>query len=231
MSTIQDAPAVQQLAGEKTSGAWAIAGIAGAASSFAAVALSMMLSPEYVEGAQITAERISEELIAKTPILIAFHVLALAAAMLNIVFAAGLRRRLRDALGPRSLVPFVAFAGMLLVAVAQMMGTGLDTEFLFGADDPSFFLPSDVGLYSHWVATIPWVWFGGGIAGIAVAAASVTPQNPERSVPTWISMTGWLLGGLTLLVALSPLQYLAVLPGTIWLGLTALGFAAFDRRA
>ncbi|WP_460773720.1 hypothetical protein [Microbacterium sp. GXF7504] len=203
---------------------WALSGILAGVGSIASVYLSMTLSPEYVPGSVITPDVINDGLMAERHVMIAFHVVTVATAVLVLLFGAGLQRRLREALPAASLVPTVAFAGMLLVTVAQMLGTGLDTEFLFGTADTAINLPSDIGFYSHWIATIPWLWLGGGIAALAVGAA-----GRGRAVPRWISVTGLLLGGLTLFVALSPLQYIAAAPGALWLLVTAIGFAVGDR--
>jgi len=118
----------------------------------------------------------------------------------------------------------VAFAGLLLVAVAQVLGTGLDTEFLFGVGDSAINRPSDIGFYSHWIATIPWLWAGGGLPAIAVGVA-----QRSRAVPSWIGFVSFLLGVPTLLLAASPLQYMAAGPGALWLLVVSIGFVAGDR--
>lgn len=56
-------------------------------------------------------------------------------ALLLLVFAAGLRRRLMEVLPAGSLLPQVAASGLLLVSVTLVMGTALTTEFVFGVDD------------------------------------------------------------------------------------------------
>ncbi len=110
------------------------------------------------------------------------------------------------------------------MAVSQIMGTALDTEFLFGTSDTAINLPGDIGLYSHRIATLPWVWVGAGLAGLALGAA-----GRSRAIPVWLSIVGWVLGGLTALLALSPLQYMAAGPGALWLLVTAFGFTLGDR--
>lgn len=222
-STTTDVSPVATNGAARTRG-WAALGLAAALGSSASVFLSMMLSPEYVEGAVITAEQINAGLVEKRFIAIAFHVVTLASALLLVVFAAGLGRRLRATLPSDSLAPAVASAGLLLVAAAQILGTGLDTEFLFGVDDTAINLPSDIGFYSHWIATIPWLWAGGGIAALAVGAA-----RRSGAVPRWLGAVSIVLGSLTVLVALSPLQYMAALPGVAWLFTASLGFLVGDR--
>ncbi len=209
-----------------SSRAWGVSGIAAAIGSFASVFLSMTLSPEYIRGGVITAEDIDAGLMAQRPVMIAFHVITLASALLLVIFAAGLQRRLREALPEHSLVPVIAFAGLMLVVGAQVLGTGLDTEFLFGIGDTAINLPGDIGFYSHWIATIPWLWAGGGLSAIAVGVA-----QRGGAVPTWIGRTSFVLGTVTLLLALSPLQYMAAGPGALWLLVTSGGLVADDSQA
>ena len=72
----------------------------------------------------------------QTSAILTFHTATLVSMALLVVFAAGLRRRLAGQLPSRSLLPDVAAAGLGLVAVAQLMGSGLTTEFVFGVTDP-----------------------------------------------------------------------------------------------
>lgn len=203
---------------------WAVLGIVAGLASLASVFLSMTLSPDYVPGSVMTTEVMNRHYLDRQPIMIAFHVVTLVSAFALVVFGAGLQRRLRVSLHASSLLPQVAFTGVVLVSVSQIMGTALDTEFLFGTSDTAINLPGDIGLYSHWIATLPWVWVGAGLAGLALGAA-----GRSRAIPGWISVTGWVLGGLTALLALSPLQYMAAGPGALWLLVTAFGFTVGDR--
>lgn len=204
--------------------AWAGAGVAAAIGSFTSIFLSMALSPDYVAGSVITPEQIDAGYAAERHLMIAFHIVTLASALLLVVFAAGLHRRLRQGAGADALAPLVAFTGLVLVAAAQVFGTGLDTEFLFGVGDTAINLPSDIGFYSHWIATIPWLWVGGGLAALAVGAGA-----RPGGLPRWIGVASWVLGAVTVLVALSPLQYMAAGPGILWLLVAAVGLLAGDR--
>lgn len=225
MSTTSHTTVSPPTAADRASRAWAAAGLVAAIGSFASIFLSMMLSPEYVRGSVITPEVIDTSLMTQRPVIIAFHIVTLASGLMLVVFAAGLHRRLRTALPAQSLIPTVALAGLMLVVVAQLFGTGLDTEFLFGIGDTAINLPSDIGFYSHWIATIPWLWAGGGLAAVSVGMA-----RRSGAVPGWIGVVSFVLGALTLLVALSPLQYMAAVPGALWLLVASIGFLAESRR-
>lgn len=214
-----------QTVAQPRSRSWRIAGLIAAIGSFVSVFLSMMLSPEYVAGSVITPEQIDAGFAAERHLMIAFHIVTLASGLILVVFAAGLHGRLRRGAGSESLSPLVAFAGLLLVAAAQVFGTGLDTEFLFGVGDTAINLPSDIGMYSHWIATIPWLWVGGGLAALAVGAGS-----RASGLPRWIGVTSWVLGVVTVLVALSPLQYMAAGPGILWLLIVSVGLLLGDRE-
>lgn len=204
--------------------AWAISGVAAGLASIASVLLSTSLSPEHDTTRALTAEAVTAQLIERQPLILTFHTVTVASALLLVVFAAGLRRRLAGGLPRDSIVPAVAFGGLLLVSAAQVLGSGLDTEFLFGLGDDAVLLPGDIGMYSHWIATVPWLWAGGGLAALAVGAAS-----RAGDVPRGIGVTGFALGGLTVLLAVSPLQYMSAVPGALWLLVTALAFLLGDR--
>ena len=79
-------------------------------------------------------------------------------------------------------------------------------------------------MYNHWIGTIPWLWTLAGLAGVALFAAF-----RRGGVPRWIGLVGLVLGGLTLLLGVSPLQYMAGMTGPLWLLVTSLGFAFGDK--
>jgi hypothetical protein len=114
----------------------------------------------------------------------------------------------------------------VLVSVAGLLGSGLDTQFMFGFAEPDLIVPESGAFYSDWVATIPWLWVGAGVTGVALGVAALR----HGAAPRWIGVVGVVLGGLTLLTGISPLQYMAGFVGPVWLVVTALGFALGDRR-
>ena len=141
-----------------------------------------------------------------------------------VVFAAGLFQRLRRTTAPGAVAPLVAFAGLVGTAVVSVIGSGLDTEFMMGVGQDDMIDPSNAALYNHWIGTIPWCWVLAGLAGVAVYAVSRT-----AGAPRWIGRVGLVLGGLTLLIGISPLQYMAGMTGPLWLLVTAIGFTVGDR--
>jgi hypothetical protein len=204
---------------------WAWVGVLAGATSIAGIQLSMSLSPVYDEAAPPTAASITAHLAGRIPQLLAFHVVTVVAALLVLVFAAGLKRRL-DAQAPAgSLLPALAGTGLTIVSVVLILGTGLNTEFTFGLASPELLVATDVSFYSHWIATIEWLWVTAGVSALAVGLAAL-----RGAAPRWLGVVSLVLGVLTTLVGISPLQYLAGFTGPVWLLVAALGFALGDRR-
>ena len=114
----------------------------------------------------------------------------------------------------------VAAAGLVGTAVVLVMGSGLDTEFV-GGDHVS---DSSAAMFNHWTGTIPWVFTLVGLTGLAVYVA-----RRAGVVPTWLGRAGLVLGGLTAVLGVSPLQYMSAAPGALFLLVSGLGFAYGDR--
>jgi hypothetical protein len=69
------------------------------------------------------------------------------------------------------------------------------------------------------------LWTLAGLAGVGLYVAS------RRDVaPRWIGRVGLVLGGLTVLLGISPLEYMSGVTGVLWLLVTSLGLAFGDRR-
>ena len=116
-------------------------------------------------------------------------------------------------MGADSLAPLIAFAGLLGTSVVIVMGTGLDTEFISACrrrSDEQIVDPANAALFNHWIGTIPWIWVLAGLAGTGVYAVGRT-----GGVPRWIGRVGLVLGGITLLLGISPLQYMAGMTGPL----------------
>ena len=65
-----------------------------------------------------------------------------------------------------------------------------------------------------------------GLLGGSVAMAA----RRFGSVPRWLGITSLVMGGLMLLLAVSPLQYMAGMVGPLWVTIAAIGFAADRTR-
>ncbi|MFC7492851.1 MULTISPECIES: hypothetical protein [unclassified Nocardioides] len=204
---------------------WALAGIGAGVAGIGVIVTSGMVNAVYDEKLVGDTPAIAAKLADQTGPMFAFHTFATVGAVLTIVFAAGLFRRLRAALGDGSTAPLVAFSGLLGTAVVGILGSGLDTEFIMAfVEDPTMVDPANAALFNHWIGTIPWLWTLAGLSGLAVFVAA-----RAGAAPRWIGRVGLVLGGLTLLLGISPLQYMAGMTGPLWLVVTAAGFALGDR--
>ena len=202
---------------------WALAGVGAGLAGIVSIIASGMVGSVYDEDLIGDSSAIAADLADKTVPILAFHTAALVSAVLLLVFAAGLQRRLRARLGGEHLAPAVAFAGLVGTAVVCVLGTGLDTEFV-AVTDQEFINPASAAMFNHWVGTIPWCWVLAGVAALGVYVA-----GRAGAVPRWIGRTSLVLGGLTVLAGISPLQYMAGLTGPLWLLVVAIGFAAGDK--
>jgi hypothetical protein len=220
--TTEDQPTAP--AGRNNSRLWALSGLGAGILGLATIATSSMVDVVYRDEFKGTTDGVTAALDDKTGVLFAFHSITTLSALLMVVFAAGLLRRLRRGAGD-SIAPTVAFAGLLGTAVVSVMGAGLDTEFMMGLATEDGVVPdSSAAFYNNWIGTIPWVWVLAGLAGLAVYATSRI-----NVVPRWIGRVGLVLGGLAALLGVSPLEYMAGPIAALWLVVTSVGFLAGDR--
>lgn len=203
---------------------WALAGIGAGLAGIGTIVTSGMVNAVYDKDLEGDSPAIADKLADQTAPMFVFHTVAVLGAVLLVVFAAGLYRRLRAGAPDGSTAPLVAFAGLVGTAVVSVLGSGLDTEFMLGLSQGQPLDPANAALYNHWIGTIPWCWVLAGLAGVAVHVVSRT-----AGAPRWIGRVGLVLGGLTLLLGISPLQYMAGMTGPLWLLVTAVGFAVGDR--
>jgi hypothetical protein len=174
----------EETATTKSSGSrlWAFAGLGAGLLGVATIVTSSMVDVVYRDEFKGTTDGIANALEDKTGVLFAFHSITTLGAVLMVVFAAGLFRRLRSGAGD-SIAPTVAFSGLLGTAVVSVLGTGLDTEFMmaFATGDKNTVPDSSASLYNNWIGSIPWVWVLASLAGVAVYATSRLSV-----VPRWI---------------------------------------------
>ncbi len=205
---------------------WALAGVGAGVAGIVSIVGSLSVSGTYDPAIETDAMAQARLLADKTPNILVFHTATMLAVVLLVVIAAGITRRLCAQAPAGSLLPTVAGGGLLLTAVAGLMGAGLTTEFVFGLSEPDRMIPEVTVFFGHWIATIPWLWVGAGITAMAVAVAAIR----HAAAPRWIGWVSVVLGGLTLLFGVSPLQYMAGFTGPVWLTVTSLGFLLGDRR-
>ena len=203
---------------------WALAGVGAGLAGIGTIVTSSMVDVVYRDEFAGTTTGVADALGDKTGVMFAFHSITTLGALLMVVFAAGLFRRLRtvDAAG---IAPIVALAGLAGTAVVTVLGAGLDTEFMMpAAQDAGVVDDGTAAMYNHWIGTIPWCWVLAGLAGLAVYSIA-----RRGGAPRWIGRAGLVLGGLTVLLGVSPLEYLAGATGALLVLVTALGFRFGDR--
>ena len=203
---------------------WALSGLGAGLLGIGTIVTSSMVDVVYRDEFKGTTEGVAQALDEKAGVLFAFHSITTLGALLMVVFAAGLLRRLRRGAGD-SIAPTVAFAGLLGTAVVSVMGAGLDTEVMMALAAEDGTVPdSTASFYNNWIGTIPWVWVLAGLAGLAVYATSRL-----NVVPRWIGRVGLVMGGLAALLGVSPLEYMAGPVAALWLVVTSVGFLVGDR--
>lgn len=208
-----------------TSRSWAWSGVAAGALGLASIWFSLATSVDW-EAAAGNADAIVADAATKQGAFLAFHVTTTLCLLVLPVFALGLARRLDQQAPVGSLLGKVAAWGLGLVSAALLLGSGLDTQFLFGLAEPEMLVTESGAFYTDWVATIPWLWLGAGLSGLALAVAALR----HAAAPRWIGVVSLVLGALTTLAGVSPFQYMAGFTGPLWLLVVALGFALGDRR-
>jgi hypothetical protein len=203
---------------------WALAGLGAAACGVATIVTSSMVDTVYQEKYQSNLDGFTADLHDKAGVLFAFHSITALGAVLMLVFAAGLHRRLRAAM-PDSIVPTVAGAALAGTAVVSILGSGLDTEFMMALATNGEVPDSSAAIYNNWIGTVPWLWTLAGLAGLGLYVAA-----RQGVVTRWVGRVGLVLGGLTVLLGISPLEYMSGVTGALWLLVTSCGFAFGDRR-
>jgi hypothetical protein len=198
---------------------WVVAGIGAGLAGIATVVGSSLADAVYDDKLAGNAAGITAKLAGQTVPILVMHTAAMLSAVLLLVFAAGLRRRLANTTPEGSLLPQVAASGLMLVSVALLMGSALTTEFVFGVKDPDMLVPEAAVFFGHWIGTVPWLWVGAGVAALALGIAG----RKFKTVAPWLAWVSLVLGGLTLFLGVSPAQYMAGMTGPLWLTIAALG--------
>ena len=204
---------------------WALAGVGASVLLAGTVVTSSMVDVIYREEFHTSTEGFADALSDKVAPMFALHTVSTLSAVLLVVFAAGLMRRLRD-VAPDSIAPVVAFSGLVGTAVVAVMGAGLDTEFMTGVmGDDRLVADSSAAMFNHWIGTIPWLWSLAGLAGLSLHVVA-----RDGGVPRWMGRVGLVLGGLTVLAGISPFEYMAGPIAFLLLLPVSLGFLLGDKQ-
>jgi len=142
----------------------------------------------------------------------AFQTSGVALAVLLVIFAVGLRRRLAGQEPAGSLVPDLAALGLVLMSVMTLVGTGISTEMFHALRHTDEVDPDTVAAQLAIYNTMAWVWAGGMLTTGAIAVA-----GRHGSVSRRLGRFAAVMTGLVVLTQILPFQYLAVLPMAIFL--------------
>ncbi|WP_245672566.1 hypothetical protein [Aldersonia kunmingensis] len=200
---------------------WAIAGAVAGLLGVIGIQASGTIGAAYDEDRAGDAEAILAGLAEERTALIVEHVTLAVAALLLLVFAAGLHRHLADRLPGSSILPTTAAFGLVATTAIVLVGTGLTTEIVFGLAEPDEVVPEFAVVVAHWVGTLPWVWAATGVSAIAVAVAALR----HRIAPAWLGWVSAVLGALTAGFGVSPLQYMAGFTGPLWVLIAGIALA------
>lgn len=171
---------------------------------------------------ELLAEAVSD----KAPFVWGYQVIAVATAMLIAVFAAGIFRKLSQQAPAQSLAPMVAVGGLFLVSAMLLVGSGICTEMFFGLIRDTDELDADtVAAQLAIFNTIGWVWVGAGLAAGAVALTGLRHGTVGRGVAIGSAVATALIAG----VNVAPVQYMALVPGALWMLGTGISFARRDQ--
>lgn len=205
--------------------AWALTGAGAAIAYLAGTIAGGIADPVYDPAKSGDPRAIMAAFAEGRTALAVFHGFTTLAALLLLVFGAGLARRLRASLPAGSILPSVAGAGVVVTAAMQVVGSGLDTEFIEGVTRPDTFVAESTALYGHWIGTIPYVWVTAGVSALALAWVSLR----HRGAPRWIGLVSLALGGASVVAGISPLQYVAGMTAPLWMLVVGIGLAVGDR--
>jgi hypothetical protein len=212
------------VAGSVTTGrgprAWALAGLGAGLAAAAMFVASMAVGTDLYDDETMADNAVSATLVADQRVALAAYIAtATIAALLLIVFAAGLRRRLDAQCAPRSLVPGVATGGLWLAAALTLVGAGIGTELFWGLANVEDADPDSIMSMYHLVASLSWVWAGAGLSAAAIAVAAIR----AGALPRWIGWVSAVGAGLMLGLSVIPLQYMSGMVGAVWLLVVSIG--------
>jgi hypothetical protein len=205
--------------------AWAVAGAAGAVVGLAGLFWAGSLTTPGADHIGDNAPFVAA--IADGASMVwAYQVICSFTAVCVVLFAAGLRRYLAAQEPGDSLVPAVATAGLALVAVMLVAGGGIATELYWalnpvaGAFDPDT-VSAQVEIYN----TFAWVWGGAGLTAAAVGIGGLRHGSVGKPFAVFSLLCALLVAA----TQMFPVQYMALLPGALWMLVAGVRFAVRPR--
>jgi hypothetical protein len=203
---------------------WAICGILGGLLGVALFLLSggLAVSTDDLADNQLVAEAVTD----KAVFVWIYQVVAVAAAMLIAVFAAGIFRKLSQQAPAQSLAPMIAVGGLFLVSAMLLVGSGICTEMFFGLmQDTDELDPDTVAAQMAIFNTMGWVWVGAGLAAGAVALTGLRHGTVGRGLAIGSAVATFFIAA----VNIAPLQYMALVPAALWMIGAGISFARREQ--
>ncbi len=158
-------------------------------SSSGPAACSARRPTRYADNADVLAE-----LEGKAGWVWAFQTLGVALAILLVIFAVGLRRRLAGQEPAGSLVPDLAGLGLMLMAVMTLVGTGISTEMFHALRHTDEVDPDTIAAHLAIYNTMAWVWAGGMLTTGAMAVAGLRHGSVSRRLGRFAAVMTVLVG-------------------------------------
>ncbi|WP_431729303.1 hypothetical protein [Verrucosispora sp. TAA-831] len=155
----------------------------------------------------------------------AHQVVTVVAIVCLAVFAAGLRRYLGAQEPAGSLLPTLAASGVGLVLVGLLIGGGISTELFFSLNAADEWDPDVIAPMLTIYSTMAWLWGGIGLTAAAVAVGGLR----HGSVSRWFAVFSAVIAVLIAATQLAPVQYIALVPGGIWLVVAGVTLALRQR--
>ena len=124
----------------------------------------------------------------------AFQTVGVALALLLVIFALGLRRRLAGQEPAGSLVPDLAALGLILMAIMTLVGTGISTEMFHALRHTDEVDPDTISAHLAIYNTLAWVWAGGLLTTGAMAVAGLRHGSVSRRFGRFAAVMSVLVG-------------------------------------
>lgn len=203
---------------------WALSGIA---AGVLGVATFFMTGALFVdEDALADNAVIAAELTDKAAWVWAYQVIAVTTALLLVVFATGVYRRLSQQAPAQSTAPMLAVGGLWLVSAMTLVGSGISTEMFHGLrQDTDALDPDTLAAQLAIFNTMGWVWIGAILTTGAIAHVGLRHGSVSRSLAIGSVVASVLMA----LTNVTPFQYMAMPIAALWLIAAGVSFVREER--